>query len=95
MLLVFFLQALAPGDDASCSSTATADEVSLAAAAQLELAAWQARMPLAALLTDPAMQQRHTLMLLHLMALAEAGAAAGSLTAAAGAADNNNNNQSL
>jgi hypothetical protein len=87
MLRVFCLQALAPGDDVSCSSTATADEVSLAAAAQLELAAWQARMPLATLLTDSAMQRRHTLMLLHLMAGTEAGAAAGSLAAAAGVAD--------
>lgn len=81
------LQALAPGDDASCSSTATAEEVSLAAAAQLELAAWQARMPLAALLTDAAMQRRHLLMLLQLMVLTEAGCLTGGMAATAAVQD--------
>jgi hypothetical protein len=88
------MHVLQPGEDVSCSSTATADEVSLAAAAQLELAAWQARMPLAALLTNPAMQRRHQLMLLHLMALAEAGCCAGSLTGSADCSERQRSNSS-
>jgi hypothetical protein len=87
MLLACCPQALTPGDDVSSSSTATAEEVAMVAAAQVELAAWQARMPLAALLTHPAMQRRHILMLLHLMMLSEAGSAACDLAAAAAAED--------
>lgn len=68
------MQALTPADNICSSSTATAEEAILAAAVRLALTAWQARLPLGDLLVAPAMTQRHRLMLLHLMVVAETGA---------------------
>lgn len=56
--------------DAACdASRATPEEAGLAAAARLELAAWQARLPAAQQLAQ--LGSRHRLMLLQLMLLAE------------------------
>lgn len=50
--------------------TATAEEVNLASTLKLELAAWQARLPLGELLVDATLQSRHRLLMLQLMLLA-------------------------
>lgn len=62
---------LIPGDDICSATSATANEAQLAAAARLDLTAWQTRWPLGAKLTDKAMHRKHRLLLLQLMTMAE------------------------
>jgi hypothetical protein len=81
--LVMHVQALQPTAGA-LQAGATTQEASLAAAARLDLSAWQARIPLGLLMTADAVKSKHILMLLHLMALAEpAGQSGGTLKPAA------------
>lgn len=62
---------LIPSDDICSATSATANEAQLAAAARLDLTAWQTRWPLGAKLTDEAMHRKHRLLLLQLMTMAE------------------------